>query len=265
MANSLTHGNLPYPVKGAKLTLTVSWRSPAGHLVDPTTPAATKSLDAGAYVACTNTPTLDGSGIGHITLTGDETNSSRIRLLLSDSAGSPAVFETAAVINPRILATSRDGAQTATGGGSNWIQADLFADAIDYRGCIVKTTGGTGGGGGSGSRDNQARVIIDIIGDKAYVDPPWETTPNATTTFVVLITEADKSTMWTGADLDGYTPVEAMRVMLAAAGGTVAGANDDPLTNKTIIISAIDGSKPRIEALCDPFGNRLLITIDATR
>lgn len=59
-------------------------------------------------------------------------------------------------------------------------------------------------------------------------------------------------------DIDGYTQPQAMRLILAAMAGRVAGAGTT--TNQ---ILAADGSKTRITATVDSNGNRSSLSLDA--
>jgi hypothetical protein len=87
---------------------------------------------------------------------------------------------------PRILPILLSG--TASAGASGTIT--LAAGAYDLTGCIVRTTGGTGGGG-TGGANNQARVITayNTSTKVATVVPNWETTPDNTTTYDILLTD----------------------------------------------------------------------------
>lgn len=60
-------------------------------------------------------------------------------------------------------------------------------------------------------------------------------------------------------DVDGYSQQEALRIMLAAMAGGVAGAG-----TTTNTIQAADGSKARITATVDTNGNRSSLTLDGS-
>lgn len=126
--------------------------------------------------------------MGYITLSGDETDCSMVALAAKVASGPKP---TLAAFSPRILPSIRSG--TAQAGAAGTITLDAGASAIDgaYVGCIVQTTGGTGGAGGSGKANNQARVITGYVGSTkvATVEPNWETNPDNTTTFKVLLTD----------------------------------------------------------------------------
>jgi hypothetical protein len=190
MANSISHAALPFPVKAARYTLFVPYLDADGDPTDPTTPDTERSIDAAAYADCTEevTTVTGTNGSGILTLTGDETNGSLILVAAKVASGPKA---TLLEVRPRVLPTVRTG--TAQAGAAGSITLDSGASAITdyYVGCIVRTTGGTGGGGGSGALNNQARVITAYNGSTkaATIEPPWETTPDSTTTFAVHLTD----------------------------------------------------------------------------
>jgi len=78
------------------------------------------------------------------------------------------------------MSTTNEHADTAQGGGSNYITLAAGASAVDdeYLGKLVRTTGGTGA--------NQIREIVKYDGTskKAYVRD-WSTNPDGTTTYEV--------------------------------------------------------------------------------
>lgn len=186
MANSVTHAALPYPVKGCRFTIGVPYVDSGGTPTDPTTPDTERSIDGAAFADCTEeVTTISGSnGSGYITLTGDECNCSLL-VVAAKAASGPNT--TLAILYPRVLALLTSG--TAQAGAAGSITLASTGPTRDISGCIVRTTGGTGGGGGSGSRDNQARIITayNTTTKVATVSPNWETTPDATTTYEVLI------------------------------------------------------------------------------
>jgi hypothetical protein len=188
MANSTTHAALPYPVKGARFTIAVPYLDADGDPTDPTTPDTEFSLDNGAFGDCAEeVTTISGSnGAGFITLTGAETNGSLLVVAAKVASGPK---NTIATLYPRVLPIAFTG--TASAGAAGTITLAGCPAITDLLiGCIVRTTGGTGGGG-TGGANNQARVITAYTsGRVATVVPNWETTPDSTTTFEVLLTEA---------------------------------------------------------------------------
>ena len=193
MANSTTHGSLPWIVKGARYSLQVSTYGTTGAPIAPTTPDAELSKDAAAFADCTEELTTINTGAGYITLTGDETNCTFINFR-QKGAGTPSstVANTAQYRGAtRIFPTLVSG--TAQAGAAGTITLASGSSAVDdfYVGCLVQTTGGTGGGGGSGNLGNQVRMITDYAGSTkvATIEPNWETTPDSTTTYKVMFTE----------------------------------------------------------------------------
>ena len=190
MANSVTHGALPYPIKGARFTLPVTYLDADGDPTDPTTPDTEVSIDGAAFTDCAEeVTTITGSnGAGYITLSGAETNGSLVVLAAKVASGPKA---TLATLIPRVLPSVSSGTAQAGGATSITLQAGSNALASTaFRGMFVKTTGGTGGGG-TGGANNQVRRITDYnIGTLACtVAPAWETNPDATTTYEILAPE----------------------------------------------------------------------------
>jgi len=175
-----------------------------GDPTDPTTPDTEVSQDGGAFAdAAEEVTTVSGSnGLGYITLTGAEMNNSAVGVAFKVASGPKATLMT---LFPRVLPVLLSG--TASAGASGSIT--LAAGAFDLTGCIVRTTGGTGGGG-TGGANNQARLITAYNTSTlvATVSPNWETTPDATTTYDILLTDLAVNAVTTRAlrpTVDGRT------------------------------------------------------------
>jgi hypothetical protein len=213
MSNSLTHAALPYPVKHARFSLRLAFRTSAGTPTDPTTPDTEFSVDGGAsYSDCAEEITTGGgNGTGYLTLTGAETNHDALDI----AAKSANCLTTPVFITPRVLPILESG--TAQAGAAGTITLASGANAYDLSGCIVRTTGGTGGGG-TGGANNQARVITayNVSTKVATVEPNWETNPDATTTYDILLTE--ESSVSSSGSLAG-----SISTTLGAAGAGLTG------------------------------------------
>jgi hypothetical protein len=188
MATHFSHAALPFPVKGARYTIPISWLAADGTPTDPSSPDSEVSKDGGAFADCTEEATIISGavGAGYLTLTGAEMNATLLKVAAKGTGPKTTLIDLA----PRVLPIVLSG--TATAGASSSITLPVSANRTNgyYTGCIVKTTGGTGGGG-TGGANNQARVITSYDGSTrvATVEPSWETTPDATTTVQVLYTE----------------------------------------------------------------------------
>lgn len=184
MANSVAH-RLPYPVQGARFTLTVPFDNPD----DAAETADTEiSKDNGAYADATEELTIiSGGDVGWLTLTGAETN---CRLLIVKTDVVSGVDPTITVLQPRKLPVLLSG--TAQSGSTTNLrqQAGTFPTVDNaLRGCIVKTTGGTGGGG-TGGANNQAQFILASNGTNGDLTVEgFETAPANDTTYEILLTE----------------------------------------------------------------------------
>lgn len=185
MATHISHAALPYPVKNARYTLLVPYLDADGDPTDPTTPDTEVSQDGGAFADATEeVTTITGSnGAGFVTLTASEMNNSAVFVAFKVASGPKATLMT---VYPRVLPILENG--TAQAGAAGSITLASGAAGYDLSGCIVRTTGGTGGGGAN----NQARVITayNTSTKVATVVPNWETNPDATTTYDILVTES---------------------------------------------------------------------------
>lgn len=184
MANSVTHGGLPYPIRKARFSLAATWRVSAGTPTDPTTPDTEFSIDGGASFSDTAEEVTTGgsNGAGYLTLTGAETDNP----ILIIAAKSANCLTTPAILYPRSLAIVGSGTLSA-GSSTGGTLGTLLA--YDVTGCFVRTTGGTGGGG-TGGANNQARKILTYdTTTGAFTCDTWGTTPDNTTTYDVLLPE----------------------------------------------------------------------------
>jgi hypothetical protein len=188
MATHFSHAALPFPVKGARYTVPISWLAADGTPTDPSSPDSEVSKDGGAFADCTEEATIisGATGAGYLTLTGAEMNATLVKVAAKGTGPKTTLIDLA----PRVLPIVLSG--TATAGSSSSITLPVKAHRVSgyYTGCIVRTTGGTGGGG-TGGANNQARMITNYVGTTrvATIEPAWETTPDATTTVEVLHTE----------------------------------------------------------------------------
>ena len=293
MANSISHAALPYPVKGCRFTLLIPYLNKNGAPTDPTTPDTEHSIDGAAFGDCTEeVTTISGTatGTGYITLTGDELNGSAIAVAAKAASGPNT---TLATLYPRVLAAVFSGTASAGAAGSITLVSPAPAVADLLIGCIVRTTGGTGGGGGSGSLNNQARVITAYTaGRVASVTPNWETAPDATTTYEVLLAEAAliryadvklwaavaaastdialKDTLAKGTDITGFNDLAAgdirTAVGLVAANldtqlATIAGYID---TEVASILAAVDTEVGAIKAKTDQLTFTIANKVDSS-
>jgi hypothetical protein len=211
MANSLTHARLPYPIANARYTLEYVGLDADGDPTDPTTPDTEVSQDGAAFAdAAEEVTTISGSnGCGYVTLTGAETNNSLVWICFKVSSGPKATVMT---LRPRGLAAVGSGTLSAGSAGGGTLGTLL---AYDVTGCFLRTTGGTGGGGTGGANNQARRMITYNTGTGAFtVSPNWETTPDATTTYDVLLPEGVTLGM-----LRTLNPTSPGRTLDVSAGG----------------------------------------------
>lgn len=213
MANSLTH-ILPYPILNARFTLPLSFRVAAGTPTDPTTPDTEFSVDGGASFAdCAEEITTGGAnGLGYLTLSGAETNN-RVLLIAAKSAN---CVTTPVILHCRSLASIGTGTLSAGSSGGGTLGTLL---AYDVTNCFIMTTGGTGGGGTGGANNQARRILTYNTGTGAFTVNTWETTPDATTTYSVLLPEGVTPGM-----LKALNPATAGRTLVVDAAG-LADAN----------------------------------------
>lgn len=213
MANSTTH-LLPYPIRKARFSLGLTFRTAAGVLTDPTTPDTEVSSDGGATFAdCTEEITTGGSsGFGYLTLTGAEMDNPLVMV----SAKSANDAATPSILHPRNLALVGSGTLSAGSAGGGTLGTLL---AYDVTNCFLRTTGGTGGGGTGGANNQARRILTYTTSTGTFTVTNWETTPDATTTYDVLLPEGVTLGM-----LRTLNPTTAGRTLVVDAAG-LADAN----------------------------------------
>lgn len=186
MGLSLTHADLPYPIRSARFSALVEWRTTDGTLTNPTSPDTEYSTDGGATFADCALEVAPTDGHGYITLTGDELANAAVKVQSKGTGVLTATLD----LYPRDLPVYVTG--TAQAGAASTITLASTASATDdeYNGMLVRTTGGTGGGAGSGDYSNQARVVIDYVGATkvATISGTWQTNPSSDTTYDLLVT-----------------------------------------------------------------------------
>lgn len=216
MAVHASHAALPYPIKNARFTVAVPYLDADGDPTNPTTPDTEFSLDGGDFADCAEevTTIVGSNGMGLTTFTGAETNGSILGIAAKVASGPKATLLT---LHPRVLAIVGSGTLSAGSADGGTLGTVL---AYDVTGCFLRTTGGTGGGG-TGGANNQARKIVTYTPSTGAftVIPNWETTPDNTTTYDVLLPEG--STL--GA-LRALNPATAGRTLVVDASG-LADAN----------------------------------------
>tara|TARA_R110002020_G_scaffold467655_1_gene691372 strand:+ start:8087 stop:10348 length:2262 start_codon:yes stop_codon:yes gene_type:complete len=76
---------------------------------------------------------------------------------------------------------------------------------------------------------------------------------------ITALNDISVAQIFSGGDADGYTLEEALKLLLSASAGVLAGAATNSIT-----IEAVDGSKTRLTATVDVDGNRSVVVKDAT-
>ena len=186
MAVHVSHSALPYPIKNVRFSLLTAYVDADGDPTAPVTPDSEISKDNAAAADCAEevSTTSGMDGVALITLSGAETDCSAIALNFKVASGPKATLIT---LYPRVLASVGTGTLSAGSAGGGTLGTLL---AYDVTGCFIKTTGGTGGGGAGGANNQARKMITYNTGTGAFtVAPNWETTPDATTTYDVLLPE----------------------------------------------------------------------------
>ncbi len=225
MANSVTHF-LDYPIANARYSLPLSFRTSAGTPTDPTSADTELSSDGGASFAdCAEEVTTGGgNGMGYLTLSGAETNNRMVLI----AAKSSNCLTTPAILQPRVLPILSSGtlsAGSSTGGTLGTILG------YDITGCYIRTTGGTGGGGTGGANNQARRIITYTQATGAFTVPAWETTPDATTTYDILLPEGA-----TFASLKAVNPTTPGRTLDVTATGA-AGVDWGNVENQSTTVN----------------------------
>lgn len=183
MANSTSH-ILPYPIKNARLTLPIGFRSTNGIQADPSGLAVLYSTNGGAtFSLCAESLVTGGNfGAGYITLTGAETNND----FLWVAASSVNCVASLSTVSPRNLGVITTGTLSSGAFANCMLGANVN---YDLTGCFIRTTGGTGGGG-TGGANNQARKITSFTPPLNFtVSPNFETAVASGTTYDLLLPE----------------------------------------------------------------------------
>ena len=195
---------LPQPVKGYQYRFgPFPILDADGDLVTAAAALDTEiSKDSGTFADATNeaTEVATSSGMYFIDLTATEMDAVSVGgITKTTTAGAKT---TPWALYPRILPFIRSA--TAQAGAAGTITLDASASAKDdfYLGCLVGVDGLTGVG--------QIREITDYVGSTkvASVIPNWTTTPDATSTFKIYLTEkACSLAAWAGTQLTDPTTV----------------------------------------------------------
>jgi hypothetical protein len=181
--------------------------------------------------------------MGYITLTGAETDCSILALAAKVGSGPKA---TLATLYPRVLPVLFSGTAQAGGAASITLATSAPAIANLLVGCIVRTTGGTGGGG-TGGANNQARVITAYSsGRVATVSPNWETNPDSTTTYEVLLTEMSLLRYADVRAWNGTAPNNLVSGRVDASAGALAAG---VITSAAFTAGAIDAAAIAADAI----------------
>jgi hypothetical protein len=279
MANSISHASLPYPIAHARFSVLVPFLDATGVPTDPTTPDTEFSLDAAAFADCAEeVATITGSnGLGHITLTGAETNGSALGLAFKVASGPKPTLMT---LYPRNLPILSTGTLAAGSAGGGTLQTPL---AYDVTGCFLRTTGGTGGGG-TGGMNNQARRIATYTPSTGAftVTPNWEVTPSTDTTYDLLCPEGVTVGMVKvqadvvrslGATIqpydysvasatDGVESGITPRMVLRGQVAVLAGLNTGAGTGTEVFKAAGNPGTTRTTYVIDSNGNRTTVTLN---
>lgn len=234
MANHASHAALPYPIKNARYTVLVPYLDADGDPTDPTTPDTEVSKDDGAAADTAEEAASPKNSVAMITLTGAETDCSALSLAAKAASGPKTTLMT---LSPMVLASVGTGTLSAGSAGGGTLGTLL---GYDVTGCFIKTTGGTGGGG-TGGANNQARKIItyNTSSGAFTVAPNWETTPDNTTTYDVLLPDGVTLGM-----LKALNPTTAGRTILI---GT-AGQADANVTQYGGSNGTFAGGRPEVNA-----------------
>ena len=227
MTVHVSHAALPYPIAHARYTIVTRTYATANGIVLTDisgAAAATVSVDAGAFAAAAETPLVVGTGKGaaYTTLSGAETNGTLVLVSITGTSVLAALVE----VRPRVLPILNSDTAQAGAAGSLTL-ALATGPTWNIAGAILRTTGGTGGGG-TGGAGNQARVITAYNPATlvATVAPNWETTPDGTTTYDILLSDVAINSIVTrslrpatdGATLDTAALLAALNTDVLTAG-----------------------------------------------
>lgn len=158
----------------------------------------------------------------------------------------------------QIAGAVSDAGPAATGFDTDLAEVDgYFEDAL-----LVFVNGAANAGIG--------RPIVSYLntnGAVTFQSPDeWPVTPVNGDDFVIVANHIHPvsqiaAAVMAGGDIDGNSLEQSQRIIQAAAGGKLSGAEP---ASPTVVIRAADDSKPRITASTDEHGNRTSVTLDAS-
>lgn len=191
----------------------------------PAAPASTTNITAGTVTTATNVTTVNGLAAAVITaasIAADAITAAKI----ADGAIDRATFAA-----DTGLQTVRS--NTAQTGAAGTITLDAGASAVDsfYNDCRIYLTGGTGTG--------QSRLVSAYVGATkvASVTPNWTTTPDVSSTFVVVGQSREDLGLWTGTAV-GAVSATAIPAYLAEGSIVEASFADNAISSRVLDATA---------------------------
>jgi hypothetical protein len=208
--------------------------------------------------------THDSDGYFNVAIDSTDTNTrGRLELTVTNAAAHPPVFKAFDVVAGPWYDEKYGAAIALQGAASGSATLDAGASGVVdyYRDQFITIVGGTGAG--------QTRRITayNQTTKVATVDRSWGTTPvagstyrlisNASASLSVAERDAIVAALFATATESGRTFQEAMIIQTAAASGPLTGATAG---SGTVLIKNAAGTKTRISANYDAFGNRLSVS-----
>lgn len=199
------------------------------------------------FTDCTNEATEVGSsGWYYLLLSQAEMNNDYIAIQIKSNEALTQGILINTKFCPKSSLSDVDG--TAQAGAASTITLAATASATDdlYNNLLISLTGGTGAG--------QTRLITDYVGSTkvATIKPNWTTTPDSTTTYVLVANGIDQ--MSNIVETNGsITAQQALSIILAAVAGRSS--------NNGLTFADPSGSNTRIAATVDGNSNRTAITL----
>lgn len=236
-----------------------------------------RSIDGGSLNACTGTIVEDGQGMYHLVASAADMNGNNIGFIFYESGSGdfPIAVNVVTAEGSGIwdvdaashTATGSTGAALGVSAGA--ILPNTIAAAIwNYLTSAMATSGSIGVLLKTqldvvlSSRLSEADYTGAANGDIAAIKAKTDNLPGspaATSDIPAVSAIADGLLDRTAGVETGFTPRQALRIILAALAGKLAGA-----ATSSVVIRDTADSKNRISATVDPDGNRTAVSYDKT-
>lgn len=235
---------------------------------------AKRCIDGGSIATCTGSIVEDGLGMYHLVTSAADTNGNRIGFLFQSASGTYPVCINAETADGNgmwdVLTanhTTTGSVGKAVGDAASGITPNAIASAIWDKALTAIVTAGSIGklikdflDVAISTRLSEANYTGAANGDIAAIKAKTDNLPGspAATGDIPAVNAIADALLDRSAGVEtGWTPRQALRVILAALAGKVSGA-----ATSNVVIRDVGDAKNRISATVDANGNRTAVTYD---